>query len=281
MNKMSILKDFDVIKFNQQIAYKGRIGQLRHDFVVKQIQELHKAHKQIRLKQLKEIQKDNNHISCHAGCTYCCYDFIGASLQECESIVYYLYQNPNILSLFLKQYEHWWVEIEKRNATNILDKMYQHIVQMWNTGFDQKNQDNSIIDSVIYRDMNIPCPFLRKRQCLIYEVRPIACASICTTTPEEWCNPKNPNRQKRNVSIVLPKENAILPMYHKSFSSFVTIGFCMPLLVYIILKGGYLYLSKLLKSDELWLEIKSDPKLKHIFDNGEVEYLLNREIGFD
>ena len=252
----------DLFKLNKEIAYKGAIGRLRQNFCIEQINQLREFHKQIVLEQKQAAKARNRTITCYKRCSFCCAEYITASLQECESIVYYLYQHENILAIFLQQYEHWQAEIEKHEG--VLEKLYQRFLEMWKSGFTKESRETCIKEGTLYTKLNIPCPFLEHNVCLIYEVRPLVCASQVATTPPDWCNPENPNYDKQEIIISLPASWGMLPLYHESFSSLFQEGYCMPLIVYNILKGGFRYLAQLTGSEELWAEVKNDPEVEAI-----------------
>jgi Fe-S-cluster containining protein len=252
----------DLFKLNNEIAYKGTIGQLRKNFCIEQINRLQEFHKQIIREQKQEAKARNQTITCYKGCSFCCAEYITASLQECESIVHYLYQHENILVMFLKQYKYWQAEIDKHEG--ILEKLYQRFVEMWKSGFTKESHETLIKEGALYTKLNIPCPFLKHNVCLIYEIRPLVCASQVATTPPDWCNLENPNCDKQKIMISLPDNCCMLPLYHESFSSILQDGYCMPLMVYNILKGGFWYLAQLTGSEELWSKVKNDPEVETI-----------------
>jgi hypothetical protein len=57
--------------------------------------------------QHKEAQAKGERMTCRKGCFFCCLLHVEATIQECEVIVYYLYQNEDALKSFLKNYPRW------------------------------------------------------------------------------------------------------------------------------------------------------------------------------
>src|SRR4030042_3910809 len=83
------IKSIDLFK---RLAYLGDIGRRRKQFCYHYM-----AQKEISLAKMETAQIEATYalgerISCHKGCYYCCAERVKASLQECEAIVYFLYQ---------------------------------------------------------------------------------------------------------------------------------------------------------------------------------------------
>ena len=91
------------------MAYAGKLGKSRESFCQSYIKQKSKWIDAISQKLLKGIESEGKTTPCEQGCIYstCCNEYVEANLQECEAIVYYLYQNGNILEAFLKNYEIW------------------------------------------------------------------------------------------------------------------------------------------------------------------------------
>jgi hypothetical protein len=97
----------DSLKLNKEIAYIGHIGKQRIEFCINYIKHKHVLLNRIPQEILKQIKECGEQVTCQKGCSFCCLLYIEANVQECEAIVYYLYQNDNTLSLFLRNYPEW------------------------------------------------------------------------------------------------------------------------------------------------------------------------------
>jgi len=258
-NKMKTGKDNhyqrvnkDNVSLNRALAYKGSIGQLREDFCRYYIE-----HQQAVFKTFKEdlIDQANNNketITCQPGCCYCCYQFFLASLQECEAIVYYLYQNDTALTGFLEAYPLWRAKVREIEAT--FTRIQQLANEVANNPKPATREAYAEATNAYLRQ-DIKCPFLNDGLCSIYEVRPFACASIAATTAGEWCSPLSINKPKvyssRNISVQIP--------YFRKTRHILL--FPMPLAVYEILNYGFTWLAKLPGLENLDNEVMSDPEV--------------------
>lgn len=261
-NQVQANKDMiDTLKLNKEIAYKGRIGRQRKDFCVNYIKHKQKTFKEIEIEQNERVADSGATITCQKGCSFCCVENVQASLQECEAIVYYLYQYGTIFRAFLQEYPQWHAKVHKH--VDIIEKLHQLFNGMVESGFSEESRQAYAEGGGIYARLNIPCPFLKDNMCLIYEVRPWVCASLVATTPAEWCNPTNPNWEERRIMTWLPGHALELPFYY-GHSELSIESVTMPPMVYQILNGGVLYLSTLEGLENLKAEVASDPEVKAI-----------------
>jgi len=95
---------FDIVR---RAAYAGALGSARKDFSRNALKEKQRIFAIIKQNQETDADHQGLSIECVPGCSFCCYHFIGGSLQECESIVYFLYSHKNKLKHFLDQYPVW------------------------------------------------------------------------------------------------------------------------------------------------------------------------------
>jgi Fe-S-cluster containining protein len=248
----------DYFKLNREIAYKGEIGQKREVFCTQYIKHKKTIFKKATKEQLEYTKARGETITCHKGCSFCCAQHIPASLQECEAIVYYLYHNAVAFTAFLEAYPTWITAIGKNK--DLFYKIGQLYNEMVASGFAKEKQQAFINEAALFNDLNIPCPFLIKEECTIYEVRPWVCASYFVTTPEEWCNPSNPNKPK--VYLDLFEGDIELDFWDKRLQDLVHLP--MQIGVYEILKGGFVYLSAIPGLQNLRYEIVKDPEIKPI-----------------
>lgn len=217
----------DYFMINRAIAYKGRIGRQREDFCVNYIRRKKKRIKELQNATLKICTTKGDTIRCQKGCCFCCYMYVEATLQECEAIVYYVYQNENVLTTFLRRYPQWRENIKENGD---LFKSF------WNQEVTPENAEAE----KRYHKQNIPCPFLDNQSCSIYEVRPFLCATHYAVSPPEWCNPQNPNKPDNRTAYPLELMTDRSFYYGKLDSAYVSF---MPIAVYEILKAGTYYFS--------------------------------------
>jgi Fe-S-cluster containining protein len=251
-----VTKERDYVTLNRAIAYKGKIGRMRAEFCRHYI-----AHKQT---VFKEIEKDlsdqtavrREKITCHKGCFYCCSQYIAGTLQESEAIVYYLYQHEVALTNFIRAYPIW------REKVRVNESLFKSIRDILNKGsaegFTEKNRQAYQEATVLYLAQNIPCPFLSNGICSIYEVRPWPCAGVVATTPGEWCSPLTNDKPSVYISRLTPKE---VPYFRETKA---LIMFPVPLGVYEILNGGFIWLSDIPDLEGLDNETMTDPEVRPI-----------------
>ena len=108
--------------------------------------------------------------------------------------------------------------------------------------------------------MQIPCPFLVNQECLIYEVRPFACASIYSVTPSEWCSPSSV-QDPRVFWSQLPLDIVAIPFYDKD-SSITPPDRNLPDTVYRILIGGFQFFSEIPGLESLYQELLRDEEIR-------------------
>lgn len=252
-------EDSNLFEMSKAIAYRGRIGRLREAFCIEYIKRKFRRFEDIQQTAVEETTSCGETISCHKGCYYCCTSYVEATIQECEAIVYYLYHNESAYSLFHQQYPRWRQKLKDNGD------IFRNFGQFWREDVTLENAEELMHafeeQDQRYNKQNIYCPFLNKDLCSIYEVRPYMCASYYVTTPPEWCNPLDPNKPK------IKKVYAVEVMFDRSFyyrqlvQPVVTF---MPLAVYQILMGGYLYLCDIPGLENLPYEVKNDSELEPI-----------------
>jgi Fe-S-cluster containining protein len=232
----------DPIKLNEQIAYAGKIGFLRKKYNLGYIENKKRVSTALKQKQLAEAGLNNEVISCRKGCWYCCMYYVEASIQECEAIVYHLYQNKEALSLFLRKYSSWVSAVQNGIRTPLESGSF------------------SREESLTYHKLKIPCPFLYRKACSIYEVRPFSCMGYFVTTSPEECHPDAALGEKRKrflpAQLASDRSFFIHPLPEPIFVS-------MPLNIYRILKDGYAYLSKIPGFEDLEETVMNDPEVKN------------------
>lgn len=228
----------DPFDFCKRIAYIGNIGQQRREFCERMLtlcQEYNRA-AMVELFEVARIRGKD--ITCQPGCANCCSQHIGATLQEAEAIVYYLYtQGEEALTFFIGNYKIWRGRVGKEP---LFDKLNQTAASTFEGFYEEKRQEFLRI-SGSYGRLNIPCPFLKNNYCIIYPVRPKACASVVSISPPSHCVVTN--ELKPELLVVLQTKAPTIPYFWGSEESLIYSN--APLLVYEILHGGYIYLSQM------------------------------------
>jgi Fe-S-cluster containining protein len=243
---------------HRAIAYIGKIGQMRADFCRQYF-----TYKQTLFKDMEkylsgQITAREEKLTCRKGCHYCCFEYIGGTLHECEAIVYYLYQNQVAFDDFLRGYAGWRKKVSEQES--LFDNIKDIYKRGAADGFTEKNIQDFRDASVLYSKQCIPCPFLVDGLCSIYEIRPRVCASVVATTPAEWCSPLNDNEPTVLICRVDPKELEP-PFFREPMTQGMT---SIPVSVYEILNGGYVWLSDIPGLDGLDDEAMSDPEVRQI-----------------
>jgi Fe-S-cluster containining protein len=252
------------LKLNREIAYQGKIGRRREDFCVNYIRRKKALLSRIQREVFERIEGRTEEITCQEGCSFCCVLYIEANIQECEAIVYHLYDNHDALSIFLQQYPQW--RDRMRQSGDIFERCEQALYDNRNSGENSSTQQALADALLFYKMQNIPCPFLYSELCTIYKVRPYTCANHYVTTPAEWCSPLNPNQPKVYETMM---DDAVFDLtfyYHGLSKPLITL---VPLTVYAILNSGFSYLCRVTGLEGLEYEVMNDPEIiKILQDSG-------------
>jgi Fe-S-cluster containining protein len=265
------LKQMDLFTINREIAYIGQFGLQRKKFCSDYIDRKYKTLDVMSQAWQKQARVKGERITCTKGCFFCCLLNVEATIQECEAIVYYLYQNEDALKSFLTKYPLW------RNRIRENGDMFKELGELSREVFSFQFGHKEIGEDYIlrkqeafseaqarYAGQNIYCPFLDDKLCTIYPVRPYNCAGFYATTPSAWCDPSNQHEPKIYRSK-LPGEAILdLTFHHKSLRA--PVFTFMPLAVYEILSGGYGYLSTIPGFENLEREFMKDPEVRSYLD---------------
>jgi Fe-S-cluster containining protein len=229
----------DWLEDNRRIAYTGVIGEGREAFCLAFIRQKQVLLKDIKQEVMMQAQLNKDTLACRKGCSSCCSLYVEAGIKECEAVVYYLYQNKSILSLFLHNYADWEKQLKKNG--NVFRKCEQSLIAA-RDGSESEAAGRAVSEALLsYRNQNIPCPFLHNHECMIYEVRPFTCAVYYVSTPPGNCDLEKGQRPEV-CKALLPEEMNDLDFYYKELAQpvFAT----MAVAVYEILREGYAYLSR-------------------------------------
>jgi hypothetical protein len=241
-------------EINKEIAYLGIVGQRRRDFCQKFIEKKTGYLASTRQAQINRAAEKGKTITCQKGCPFCCCAYVEAWLQECEAIVYYLYQNPAKMASFLHKYPIWR---QKVHAGGDLYRQCRNSSRA-TQGTGEVN-DKSRGD---YYQQQIACPFLDEAgSCTIYEVRPYSCAALFSLTPTQYCQPGSTIEAEayRAFNVEATRDNSF---YYGEFSAPV-IAF-MPIAVFELLTEGVRFLSAggIPGLDNLAREFYTDPEVQ-------------------
>jgi Fe-S-cluster containining protein len=242
-------------ELNKLIAYEGRVGGERKEWCegfiswkTDQLEKITAGQKQIET-------STGNHISCSKGCWFCCSQLVSASLQECDAIVYWLYQHDDVRKAFLSRYPNW------RKCVRDHEDLFQQANHAGSVAFSQPNDDRArevfMQKAEAYGRLNILCPFLDQGSCSIYPVRPFACAGHIVVSPQEHCKPSIDNAPVPLLGAPFPAPHP--PYFYGPKDNAVYSP--APLFVYEIIHGGFIYLNDLPGLNGLENEASSDPRI--------------------
>jgi Fe-S-cluster containining protein len=223
----------DSFELNRKIAYLGLVGHLREEFCTGFIKKKQDFFEKLHRQQEEAVEAKNEKITCSSGCTHCCHLFVGASVQEAEAIVYYLYRNEEKLAQFLKTYPAWRARVKE--SGDLFRKQPQENKRT-DVNSGGQNLNSKVGDLAAYARLHIPCPFLQDNVCSIYEVRPFVCAGLVVTTPPEWCAPKHPHHSQRKVYKIPDALLEDRAFYWKNLDK--PVWSFMPVMVHDILEYG-------------------------------------------
>ena len=236
---------------NRNTAYTGELGARREAFCRSYMIKKTEIFKELSEKQNEMAASEKSVISCARGCTHCCILMVGATVQEVELIVRYLYQNEELFNYFIDVYPKWISKLKEVDC--LLEKQLKNrsglstaaakektkhnchyllsasLDTMWKSGLENRLM---IIKEGLY------CPFLRDGACFIHEVRPYYCAGYFAITPQDWCNPLNAAEyRKRKASQIFKIDLADdLSFYGGNLEK--PVWSFMPVMVYETLKYG-------------------------------------------
>ena len=258
---MQMLKEksaLNSIMLNKEIAYAGDISRKRRDFCIDFIKKKQGIIKEIQDSQLATVEANGHQITCHKGCAHCCHFYMHANIQECEAIVYYLYNNEDILEAYIKNYNEWRQKLSENGD------IFKNCARLWyEKGLKGAGKNEELAyseETARYRDQDIACPFLVNGACSIYEVRPYLCAGTVSSSPSEWCSKSNtntPNIYRTQTSAIYDKS-----FYYKELEDYIFTFF--PITVYYILEGGYKMLAMITGISDLEDIVSKDTEVPGI-----------------
>ena len=228
----------NAVSFFRRIAYAGEVGRARDAFCVAYAERKRAEFEEIARFQRERSLEEGLTVQCRRGCTFCCAHFVGGSLEECEAVVHHLYTHGKALSVFLDGYPPWRAAVAAEES--LFRSLASSFRRMVTEGFREEVAGTHRDLCKRYESLNIACPFLHEGSCIVYPVRPRGCAALYATTPGDWCDPRTP-QQPRQLAVTAHHRE---PDFY--FGGFVPLVLSnVPLMVYELLKGGYVYLASM------------------------------------
>jgi Fe-S-cluster containining protein len=236
---------------NRNIAYTGELGARREEFCRSYMIKKAEIFRELSEKQNEMAASEKGVISCAKGCTHCCILMVGATIQEVELIVHYLYQNEELFNYFIDIYPKWISKLGEvdclldkqsknksvHSTASVKEKSHYNCCYMLSASLDMKWKSGLESRLTIIKE-GLYCPFLRDGECSIHEVRPYYCAGYFAITPQDWCNPLNAAEyRKRKASQTFKIDLADdLSFYGGNLEK--PVWSFMPVMVYETLKYG-------------------------------------------
>ena len=251
------------LDLSRQIAYAGDLGGERkkwcEDFIIWKTAQLDK----ISAEQSRTEASTGRRISCSKGCWFCCCHHVGATLQECDAIVYWLHAHDDVRAAFLMRYHDWRNRI--REHEDLFQQVNQAITASFGKPVDPQVREALISKAKAYQDLNILCPFLdlAAHTCSIYPVRPFVCAHYVVVSPSENCKCSSGIDPTVLLGTSTPE---LQPPYFRGPKDGVVFS-PAALLVHEILNGGFIYINDLPGFAGLEQEAFSDPEIRALVRN--------------
>jgi Fe-S-cluster containining protein len=255
------------LQLNRKIAYRGEVGRRREEYCVEQLRYMRACYKKIGEDQLEHVRAAGKTISCSKGCDACCRNlFVGATLQECEAIAYFLQQNEELLARFIANYPAWRASVrDKGDQFMECERRFADILALGPGKAREEAFDESI---KLHNRQNICCPFLEDNLCAIYECRPANCAGFFVTSHPALCEPGKVGEHDIHPEYTLTHIEDVVndtSFYYKSLECPVTLY--TPVAVYRILEEGYAYLNQFAGLRGIKQEAFNDPDVRAILHN--------------
>jgi Fe-S-cluster containining protein len=234
----------------------GEIGRRREAFC-RQYSRLKKSRLPEAEDQIRQaVSAAGKTISCSKGCGHCCSLFVIASLQECECLVYHLYNNRDELIHFIESFQSW-----RKRTLNIEDtfRRINHVQALMVAGqATEEDLKTFDADCDTYAAQANPCPFLKDDACSVYAVRPYVCAGVVSASPREWCQPRHPRQSEIEHFKLTINHGEDAPYFALPASGAVCAS--MPVMVYRLLTEGYRALASIKGLEDIETVLNSDPE---------------------
>jgi Fe-S-cluster containining protein len=248
----------DKFKLNRALAYKGALGKARAEFCADYALSKKASIAVVEEKLRAEAAAKGAAVTCSRGCIHCCHLFILATLQECEAIVYHLYQHDDLLAAFMDNFEEWRSDVNKIDACfRRLNSLHAKLAAGQATEAEGREY---LEQEEVYKAAHIPCPFLIGGACSIYELRPYVCAGVMSISPPGQCSPAHHSHKERAYVKAELNMQEDAPYFVKPAQT--PIFASMPFLVYRILENGWDVISSVPGLERLKEEAFADPLMR-------------------
>ena len=125
------LNDIDTFELVRKTSCVGKHGTQRKKWCQSYIEWKDGWFKDLADRQAAAARNLGAEISCGRGCSHCCSQYVGGSLQECEATVYWLYQHEPARLGFLERYPAWRESVRKQ------DQVFQRVNQLGTIAMSQ------------------------------------------------------------------------------------------------------------------------------------------------
>jgi len=232
------LRDISPIAISTRIAYAGRVGRERKKWCKDYIAWKTDQFDKMTADQAHRVLAIGKRISCSKGCWFCCSQHVGASLEECDAIVYWLHLHQDVREGFMARYPAWRSRLCEHEA------VFQQVSQAGSVSMSRPHdlpaREEFMQKAENYGQLNVLCPFLDHGICSIYPVRPLVCATHVVVSPPDQCKSSSMEAPMLLLGATAP----IQPPYFRGSPDTVIFS-PAPLLVCEIINGGFIYLNDL------------------------------------
>lgn len=132
------------------------------------------------IKTLEQMQASS---CCRKGCSYCCYEPLYVDIMEAQDMLEPLTADQKER---VKARTRTWIDTMQESG--LLD-------YAWDGSMTSRGEQ-AVGMSVPYRRLNLPCPFLENKMCMVYERRPINCRTFFAKGNPEDCGPEERRRKQ-------------------------------------------------------------------------------------
>ncbi len=210
----------------------GTYGQWRKNFCIEYQALLARSRDNTYNALLKRLALKGEKITCHKGCTHCCFHYVAVPLAHGMVIVDYLYKQRQKLKQFIQSYDKW-----RHQGLNISNRIDRERAR----AFSLSMPVNDIIAgtrplSAQYFEANITCPFLVNQTCLIYNIRPFPCSGQYSVTPPDLCAPDIAD--KAVIYQLVHDDEDLIKFLELAGADLMVNEMTLPIMVYRLLTQG-------------------------------------------
>ncbi|MCP9442634.1 MAG: YkgJ family cysteine cluster protein [Nitrospira sp.] len=125
--------------------------------------------------------------SCAKGCAACCRMLVPLSPPEAFRLMDYIGQLPS------EQQQRLAARLEQVKSLLVSHGLWQQLIDVAESERPLNDEELAPLNEAYY-SLRIPCPFLEKNTCAVYEERPSACRELLVTSPPTSCDDMVKNR---------------------------------------------------------------------------------------